>query len=32
MLGYSYNPCKPFTGGTFCENVAACQSEYNYRK
>jgi hypothetical protein len=22
---YSYNPCKPFSEGNFCENVAACQ-------
>lgn len=26
-IGYSYNPCKPFTTGTECVNVAACQSE-----
>ena len=25
ILEYSYNPCKPFSEGTACENVAACQ-------
>ena len=26
ILVYSYNPCKPFTEGATCNNVAVCQS------
>ena len=26
-LGYSYNPCKPFTEGAECTNVALCQGK-----
>ena len=28
IIDYSYNPCKPFSEGFYCTNVAACQSEY----
>ena len=31
FLEYSYNPCKPFTSSFYCQNVAACQSEYSSR-
>ena len=27
---YSYNPCKPFTEGTSCVDVAACQGSSGY--
>lgn len=27
IIEYSYNPCKPFSEGEICQNVAACQSE-----
>ncbi len=27
IIEYSYNPCKPFTEGSVCQNVAACQGE-----
>ena len=26
-LEYSYNPCRPFSEGTACTNVAVCQGE-----
>ena len=28
IIEYSYNPCKPFSEGSACQNVAACQCEY----
>jgi hypothetical protein len=28
IIEYSYNPCKPFSKGYYCTNVAVCQSEY----
>jgi len=28
IIEYSYNPCKPFSEGFYCTNVAVCQSEY----
>lgn len=29
ILEYSYNPCKPFTLTSACENVAVCQSKHS---
>ena len=31
VLEYSYNPCKSFSEKPYCENVAACQSQYGNR-
>jgi hypothetical protein len=28
IIEYSYNPCKPFSEGFHCTNVAVCQSKY----
>ena len=28
IIEYSYNPCKSFSEGFYCTNVAVCQSEY----
>jgi len=28
ILEYSYNPCKPFSQGSACQNVAVCQGNY----
>ena len=27
IIEYSYNPCKPFSEGSNCENVVACRSK-----
>jgi hypothetical protein len=29
ILEYSYNPCKPFTQTSACDNVAVCQSKHS---
>jgi len=28
IIEYSYNPCKPFSEGFYCTNVAVCQGDY----
>lgn len=27
IIEYSYNPCKPFSEGSVCQNVSVCQRE-----